>query len=221
MDDGRSHPTWHARAGRLSAAKRRALDELLPRRCLSRWTAALAEGGRPVVVEIGAGTGEAALALALARPELTVVACEVHRASLATLLLRAEAEPAPDLVVHHGDGRSVLADVVAPGSLAGIRAYFPDPWPKRRHHHRRLVTPGFAALAADRLRPGATLEVATDDAHYGRAIRRVLEGEPRLVEAGRSPFGPRPPTHYAARAAAEGRTVIDFVWARSGTEPAR
>lgn len=165
------------------------------------------------MVEIGAGTGEAAFALARSHPEVMVVACEVHRSSLAGLLVRAGTAEMANLFVHGGDGRDILADAVRSSTLAGVRAFFPDPWPKRRHHHRRLVTAPFVALVADRLRPGATLELATDDAGYAHAIRIALSSEPRLAPAD-SPFGPRPESHYARCAATAGRTTFDFDMAR-------
>ncbi len=201
-------PTWHARAGRLGTAKRDALRDLLPTLPPDPTT----WGSSDVAVEFGAGTGEAALELAQRRPELLVVAAEVHRSSLATLVLRAAAGP-PNLQVWAGDGRVVLA--AAPSaSVTLVRAFFPDPWPKARHHHRRLVDPAFGALVADRLRPGGVLELATDHAGYALWIERVLAGVATL-RGGRAPRADRPMTHYEARAVEAGRAVADLRYVRA------
>jgi len=114
----------------------------------------------PLILEIGSGMGETTAALAAAEPDVDHLAVEVFEPGIAALLMRA-AELA-NLVVLRGDAVALLTDQVPSASLAGIRIFFPDPWPKRRHHKRRLVQPRFVALAASRLRPGGTLHMATD-----------------------------------------------------------
>ena len=125
----------------------------------------------PVVLEIGCGTGTSTLAMAQAEPELDVVAVEVYRRGMAQLLSAIDrtsgtAHPVTNIRLLRGDGVDVLTHMFGPGSLAGVRVFFPDPWPKARHHKRRLLQPDTVAMIADRLRPGGLLHVATDHQGY-------------------------------------------------------
>ena len=166
----------------------------------------------PLILEIGSGMGESTAALAAAEPDVDHLAVEVFEPGIAALLMRAT--ELTNLVVLRGDAVALLSEKVPEASLAGIRIFFPDPWPKRRHHKRRLVQPEFVALAATRLRPGGTLHMATDWADYAVQMRAVADAEPRLVggEVPRPPW--RPVTKFEARARAEGRDVHDFVYRR-------
>jgi tRNA (guanine-N7-)-methyltransferase len=166
----------------------------------------------PLILEIGSGMGESTAALAAAEPDVDHLAVEVFEPGIAALLMRAT--ELTNLVVLRGDAVALLSEKVPEASLAGIRIFFPDPWPKRRHHKRRLVQPAFAALAASRLRPGGTLHMATDWADYAEQMRAVADAEPQLVggEVPRPPW--RPVTKFEARARAEGRDVHDFVYRR-------
>jgi tRNA (guanine-N7-)-methyltransferase len=166
----------------------------------------------PLILEIGSGMGESTAALAAAEPDVDHLAVEVFEPGIAALLMRAT--ELTNLVVLRGDAVALLSEKVPEASLAGIRIFFPDPWPKRRHHKRRLVQPAFAALAVTRLRPGGTLHMATDWADYAEQMRAVADAEPRLVggEVPRPPW--RPVTKFEARARAEGRDVHDFVYGR-------
>jgi tRNA (guanine-N7-)-methyltransferase len=110
----------------------------------------------PVVLEIGSGTGISTLAMAKAEPHIDVVAVEVYRRGLAQLLSAIAREGAPNIRLVRGDGVDVLEHMFGPESLAGVRVFFPDPWPKARHHKRRLLQPDTIALIADRLRPRTT-----------------------------------------------------------------
>jgi tRNA (guanine-N7-)-methyltransferase len=168
----------------------------------------------PLVLEIGSGMGESTAALAAAEPEIDHLAVEVFEPGIAALLMRAEAAQLTNLVVLRGDAVTLLSESVPDGSLAGIRIFFPDPWPKRRHHKRRLVQPPFVALAARKLCPGGTLHLATDWADYADQIRAVADAEPLLRggETARPPW--RPVTKFEARARTEGRDVHDFVYLR-------
>ena len=166
----------------------------------------------PLILEIGSGMGESTAALAAAEPDVDHLAVEVFEPGIAALLMRAT--ELTNLVVLRGDAVTLLSEKVPEASLAGIRIFFPDPWPKRRHHKRRLVQPAFVALAASRLQPGGTLHMATDWADYAEQMRAVADAEPRLVggEVPRPPW--RPVTKFEARARAEGRDVHDFVYRR-------
>ncbi|MBV9312357.1 MAG: tRNA (guanosine(46)-N7)-methyltransferase TrmB [Pseudonocardia sp.] len=176
----------------------------------------------PVVLEIGSGMGESTAALAAAAPERNHLAVEVYQPGLAQLLMRIRALELTNLRLVRGDAMVLLDEHTEPDSLAGIRVYFPDPWPKRKHHKRRLVEPAFVALAASRLRKGGTLHLATDWAHYAEQMRRVCEAEPRLrnhypdADGGWAPRPSwRPLTKFEQRATAEGRTVLDLIYRRT------
>jgi len=179
-----------------------------------------AEGRAGIALEIGAGTGEAALALAAARPGSLVVAAEVHKASLARLLLDLDASGIDNLRVVAGDGRAALAALTP--SPAGpdrpvlelIRVFFPDPWPKRRHHGRRLVDTAFVTLAAQALRPGGLFELATDHGPYAAAMRAAVGACSGLGPADGAARADRPVTYYERRAVEAGRTVHDLRYRR-------
>ncbi len=168
----------------------------------------------PLILEIGSGMGESTAALAAAEPEIDHLAVEVFEPGIAALLMRAEAAQLTNLVVLRGDAAALLAERVPHASLAGIRIFFPDPWPKRRHHKRRLMQPAFMALAAARLRPGGTLHMATDWADYAEQMRAVADAEPLLVGGETARPRWRPVTKFEARARAEGRDVHDFIYRR-------
>ncbi len=206
-------PSWHARSGRLTARKRWALEELAARFAPDPDDVALT-GLAATALEIGAGTGEAALALAATRPDLLVVATEVHKASLARLLLDLERSAAGNVRVANGDGRAVLATIGAARRLDLVRVFFPDPWPKRRHHARRLVDRTFVTLVGDVLAPGGLLELATDDARYGAAMRDRVAADPRLVPVPDAGRADRPLTYYERRAIEAGRPVLDLCYRR-------
>lgn len=176
----------------------------------------------PLVLEIGSGMGETTVALAAAAPDVDHLAVEVFEPGLAQLLMRITDAGLRNVVPVRGDAVALLAQRVPADSLDGIRVFFPDPWPKRRHHKRRLVQPGFVALAARRLRPGGTLHLATDWLDYADQMRDVCGEESMLIaETAQYTKGwmPRPAwrpvTKFEQRARAEGRTVHDLVYVRS------
>ena len=175
----------------------------------------------PLVLEIGSGMGESTAQMAAAAPEVDHLAVEVFEPGLAQLLMRIETAGLTNLRLLRGDAVELLEAVLAPDSLAGIRIFFPDPWPKRRHHKRRLVQPEVVRLLASRLQPGATLHLATDWADYATQMRDVCDAEPALENtAADRPGGwtprpaTRPVTKFEARADAEGRIVRDLVYRR-------
>ena len=135
----------------------------------------------PLIVEIGCGTGTSTVAMAAAEPQRDVLAVEVYVPGIAQLLAGVQRQSLTNVRVVRGDGVAVLEDMIAADSLEGVRVYFPDPWPKARHHKRRLLQPRMFALIADRLRPGGILHVATDHADYAEAIGYVGDAEPRLT----------------------------------------
>jgi tRNA (guanine-N7-)-methyltransferase len=173
----------------------------------------------PLRLEIGSGMGETTAALAAAEPDADHVAVEVYPPGLAQLLMRIEAAELENLRLLRGDAVVVLRDHVAPDSLDNLRVYYPDPWPKRRHHKRRIIQPETVALMASRLRPGAVLHLATDVADYAEWMLEVTDGEPTLQNP-HGGFAPRPAwrprTKFETRAEREGRPSRDLLLVRTG-----
>lgn len=224
----RSVVSFADRGGRMTAGQHRAWDRLWGRYGVDLDDVADPLDGAtwfgrsaPLHLEIGSGMGETTAALAEAEPEADHVAVEVYPPGLAQLLMRIEERDLENLRLVRGDAVVLLAERVRPGSLAGIRVFYPDPWPKRRHHKRRLVQPGTVALMASRLAPGATLHLATDVADYAEAMLAVTDAEPALENphAARGGFAPRPPwrprTKFETRAETEGRPSHDLLLVRT------
>ncbi|AFM15013.1 tRNA (guanine-N(7)-)-methyltransferase [Mycolicibacterium chubuense NBB4] len=172
----------------------------------------------PVVLEIGCGTGTSTLAMAQAEPDLDVIAVEVYRRGLAQLLAAIDREHVDNIRLIRGDAVDVLTHMVAPDSLTGVRVFFPDPWPKARHHKRRLLQPDTMALIADRLRPGGVVHAATDHPGYAEHIAEVGDAEPRLRRVGPGDDLPlsvaRPVTKYERKALA-GTDVTELLWEKA------
>ncbi len=170
----------------------------------------------PLVLEIGCGTGVSTLAMAAAEPDLDVIAVEVYKRGLAQLLNGIDRAGLPNVRLIRGDGVDVLEHLLAPESLIGVRVFFPDPWPKARHHKRRLLQPATVALIADRLRPGGILHAATDHPGYAEQIGEVGDGEPTLRRVATGADLPilvrRPVTKYEDKAHQAGSAVAEFLW---------
>jgi len=179
-----------------------------------------------LVCEIGCGTGTSTLAMAQTEPDIDVIAVEVYRRGLAQLLSAIDRAGVPNIRMVRGDGVDVLEHLVGPESLTGVRVFFPDPWPKSRHHKRRLLQPPTVALIADRLRPGGVLHAATDHPGYAEQIAEAGDGEPRLRRAEPGDLGTppaagglpisvqRPATKYETKARAAGSAVTELIWVR-------
>ena len=216
MERGEAVRTWKARR-RTSPGQVEVLDRLRPAYAVAadRALDAGAVFGRtaPLVLEIGSGTGDAAVAMAAADPSRDLLAVEVHTPGVATLLRRVEEDGLRNVRVAEGDGLQVLGEALGPGSLDEVRVFFPDPWPKSRHAKRRLVTPSFAALVADRLRSGGRLHVATDWPSYAEQVLEVVDASPELELVSRD-RGDRPLTRFERRGTAAGREITDVVVVR-------
>jgi tRNA (guanine-N7-)-methyltransferase len=168
----------------------------------------------PLVVEIGSGVGEATAALAATRPEVNVLALEVWRPGVADGLWRVAEAGATNVRFCSVDAVWTMEHLVAPGSLRELWTFFPDPWHKKRHHKRRLVTPEFARLASSRLVPGGTWRLATDWADYAEQMLEVLDAEPAL-EGGVVPrWEERPVTKFERKGLAAGREITDLAYVR-------
>jgi tRNA (guanine-N7-)-methyltransferase len=173
----------------------------------------------PVVLEIGCGTGISTVAMAKEEPHIDVVAVEVYKRGLAQLLGAIDREPITNIRLIRGDGQDVLEHMFGTESLTGVRVFFPDPWPKSRHHKRRLLQPGTVELIADRLKRGGILHVATDHQGYAEQIAAVVDAEPRLRRARPDVATPisvrRPTTKYESKARRAGSTVAELIWEKS------
>ncbi|HWA38760.1 MAG TPA: tRNA (guanosine(46)-N7)-methyltransferase TrmB [Burkholderiales bacterium] len=211
------------RQGRTTPAQKRALDDLLPVHGLpfseEKIEGEKAFGRRaPLVLEIGSGMGETTAALALAHPELDFIAVEVHGPGVGSLLNRIAAQGIRNLRVIRHDAMEVLEKMVPDGSLAAIHLFFPDPWPKKRHHKRRIVQPEFAALAARKLAAGGVLHAATDWPEYADHIWATLKEQP-LLEPAEEGLVRRSETKFESRGRRLGHPIRDLYFRRT-TAPA-
>jgi tRNA (guanine-N7-)-methyltransferase len=169
----------------------------------------------PIVVEIGSGVGEATAALAPTVSAYDVLAFEVWRPGVADGLWRVAESGATNVRFCSVDAVWSMEHLFGPGEVAGLWTFFPDPWQKKRHHKRRLVTPGFAALAASRLAPGATWRLATDWADYAEQMVEVLDAEPALSGGVVQRWEERPVTRFERKGLAAGRSITDLAYVRT------
>lgn len=218
----RSIRSYVLRQGRVSNAQKRAHDTLLPRYGLEFRDSPVdldQAFGRsaPHVLEIGCGMGETTVAIATAHPGTDYLGIEVHTPGVGSLLKQIDAAGLANLRVIQHDAVAVLRQMITPDSLDGIHIFFPDPWPKKRHHKRRLIQPPFAALAASRLKPGGYLHAATDWHEYAEQMLAVLGAEP-LLENTAPAYAPRPDyrpqTKFETRGLKLGHGVWDLVFRR-------
>jgi len=224
-DHPRAIRSYVTRAGRVTVAQQRALEALWPKYGID-FTAQLLElpalFGRvaPCTLEIGFGNGENLLALAAAHPQRDFIGVEVHRPGVGRLLLGLEAGALRNVRVICHDAVEVLEQQIAPASLAEILILFPDPWPKKRHHKRRLIQPPFAELLARALMPGGVLRLATDWEPYALEMLEVLCAAPGLENlAGGRAFATRSleraPTRFERRGERLGLAVWELGFRRS------
>jgi tRNA (guanine-N7-)-methyltransferase len=212
------------REGRMTASQKLALKKCWPRYGLEAADAAFdwkQVFGReaPRVLEIGFGNGESVLAQALTHPEQDYVGIEVHRPGVGRLLAQLAAHDITNVRVLCGDAVEALTRCIPSHSLDCVELYFPDPWPKTRHHKRRIVQPGFADLVAQALRPGGRWLLATDWAPYAEHMREVLNAHAEFANlASDGDFVPRPPerqlTRFEQRGLKLGHAVFDLAYRR-------
>lgn len=208
------------RQGRISPAQQRACDELYPRYGAAPATplafADIFGRDAPIVLEIGFGMGETTAAIAAAQPDVDFLGVEMHWPGVGALLRRIESERLANVRVMRHDAVDVVAQMIPAASLAGIHVYFPDPWPKKRHHKRRLLKPPFVHALAVALAPRGYLHVATDWPDYAAEILAALDAEP-LLENSATGFAPRPAwrplTKFEQRGLTLGHPVFDLLFA--------
>ncbi len=208
------------RAGRLTPSQQRAREDLWPVygidfEAQSLRLAAVFGREAPIVLEIGFGNGETLVAQAAASPERDFLGIEVHEPGIGHCLLAARDAGISNLRLIAADAVEVLRHQIPPGSVSRINLYFPDPWPKKRHHKRRLLQAAFLELCADRLETGGSLHIATDWANYAEHIDAVLEACPRFrcserrEHDGDQPLD-RPVTKFERRGLREGHRICDW-----------
>lgn len=164
-------------------------------------------------MEIGFGNGENLLQLALSHPEWNLLGVEVHRPGIGRLLLALETAEISHVRLLQADAMEILRHHLRPASLQGLILLFPDPWPKQRHHKRRLVQPEFAALAAGALAVGGLLQMATDWQDYAEQMLRVMDAAPEFLNlAGVDQFAPRQPDRPLTRFERRGQNLGHDVW---------
>lgn len=218
--------SFRSRRGALTEPQQQTWDRLWPvigRDVGDSWLDTTAWFGReaPVIVEVGSGTGTAATAMARAEPHVNLIAVEVYRPGIAQTLQQIERsqrdpDPITNLRLLRGDAVEVLENMLEPESLTGVRVFFPDPWPKVRHHKRRLLQAPTFALIASRLAHGGVLHVATDHAEYAEAIAAAGDAEPLLTALDwESPMThERPVTKFEDKAHKVGSAVTELIWGR-------
>ena len=222
QDSHRAIRSFVLRQGRVSSAQARFHEEGMPRWGIPYRAALLdldAAFGRvaPRILEIGCGMGETTATIAAAHPQNDYLGIEVHTPGVGSLLKEIALRGITNLRVVQHDAVEVVRDMLPAGSLAGIHIYFPDPWPKKRHHKRRLIQPHFIALLASRLAPGGYIHCATDWEEYAQQMLAVLCGE-ALLENTAPGFAPRPgyrpQTKFESRGLRLGHGVWDVIFQR-------
>ena len=211
------------RQGRITEAQARAFDRHWARYGLelggdARDFAAVFGRSAPLVLEIGFGNGEQLVHAARAEPARDFLGVEVHRPGVGRLMNALAAEGLGNVRVYCHDAVEVLEREVADGALDEVRVYFPDPWPKKRHHKRRLVQPAFVGLLARKLRTGGILHLATDWQDYAEHMRAVLAESDRFRPLHTEALVPRPEsraeTHFERRGLKLGHAVSDLLYQR-------
>lgn len=212
------------RQGRFSPAQQRAHEDLLPRFGVAFAPAPLDldatfKRAAPKILEIGSGMGETTAEIAQTMSECDFLAIEVHAPGVGSLLKRVDELGLGNVRIVQHDAVEVVERMIAPGTLAGIHIFFPDPWPKRRHHKRRLLQPPFVRLLAMRLAARGYLHIATDWEDYAGAMLATLTAEPLLVNTARDYAARpayRPLTKFERRGLKLGHDVWDLVFRRHG-----
>jgi tRNA (guanine-N7-)-methyltransferase len=208
------------RQGRFSPAQQRAREELLPRYGIPLTSGTLdfdAAFGRnaPRILEIGFGMGETTAAIAQAMPEHDFLALDVHGPGVASLLKRIDELGLANVRIVQHDAVEVVREMIPHDALAAVHVFFPDPWPKKRHHKRRLLQPPFVHELALRLQPGGYLHVATDWQDYSEAILAALSAE-RMLENTARDYAERPAyrpvTKFERRGVGLGHGVWDLIF---------
>ncbi len=206
----------------MTSAQRRALTQLSPHYLAApaahEWPEVFGRTA-PLGLEIGFGMGQALLDWCAESPETNLVGIDVYEPGIGALLAGAQARGVRNLRVLQGDARALLPAHFAAASIQEIRIWFPDPWPKKRHHKRRLIQPPFVAVLASRLVEGGRLRLATDWENYAESMAETLAAEPELRAA--APDFAHPATRYAARGQRLGHSIQELSYIKESGQPPR
>ena len=226
-DKKRAIRSYVLRQGRITAGQERAFADHWPRYglevdgALRLDAAALFGDARDLNLEIGFGNGDSLVQMAAAAPEAGYIGIEVHRPGVGHALLAAVAAGIDNLRLIRHDAVAILRDHVADGTLARVQIYFPDPWPKARHHKRRIVQQPFTDLIWRKLRAGGEIHCATDWAAYAEWMRDIFAGDPKWHNLGNADgYAPRPEwrpqTKFERRGERLGHSVWDLRYRKNG-----
>lgn len=202
--------TFHGRHGRVTARMQQVLDRAGPDHGLG----SRSDPTRPLVLEVGCGDGVAAETFCATHPDVDLLAVDVHTPGVVRLLEVCASGAMSNLMVERGDAVELLDHRLPPASLAGLHLFFPDPWPKARHHKRRFVRPDVLDLVADRLAPGAPLRIASDVDDYVSSAVDLLDEHPAFEGGVSARPTWRPVTRYETAGIAAGREPIDLTYLR-------
>jgi tRNA (guanine-N7-)-methyltransferase len=211
------------RQGRVSNAQGRAVENLLPKFGIAHSKQLidyieLFSRSAPTILEIGFGMGETTATIAATNPQNNYVAIEVHTPGVGNLLKEIDAQQLANLRIVQHDAIEILRDMIPAASLAGIHIFFPDPWPKKRHHKRRLIQAPLVKTLCEKLQPGAYIHVATDWQEYAEHILATLSAEP-LLNNSADGYAPRPTyrplTKFEQRGLKLGHGVWDIIFTRN------
>ena len=209
------------RGGHITEAQRAHRERLLPKWGIAYRPETLDlqevfQRAGPVILEIGFGMGETTAVIASAHPEWNILAVDVYRPGVGALLRRIEQEELSNIRILEWDAVEVLDHMIMRESLDAVHIYFPDPWPKKRHHKRRLIQPAFIRLLVERIRQGGILHMATDWPDYAEQMLAVCSAQPQLRNQAGAGFSSRPPwrpqTKFEARGLRLGHSVADLIF---------
>lgn len=200
--------TFHARRGRVTKNQIYALENYFSQFELPEgpWDFKELFGTKNIYFEIGCGSGESTIGFAKANPDSIIIAIEVHRPSISHLVENAHNEGLTNIRVAYSDGVQVLRDWVSDKSLSAIFAFFPDPWPKKRHNKRRLFRSEIVELMLKKLKPGGQIIAATDWAEYGKQMLEVLPNSKLSIRPSW-----RPITKYERKGLAAQREIMEII----------
>lgn len=222
MEENKQHRTiksYVLRAARMSPLQKRAIQEWGPLWCLDYRPEPLdlrkATGRRRICLEIGFGMGHATAAMAEADPETGYIGVEVHRPGVGKLLSEITRRGLDNIRIINHDAVEVLRHMIPPDSLDGVHIFFPDPWPKKKHHKRRLIQPEFTRLLCERVTEGGYIYAVSDWEHYARAMKEVFDGTPGLQnphEGWACNPVPRPETAFERKGRAKNHEIWELFY---------
>lgn len=206
------------REGRLTTGQQHALDTLWPKYGIDMSETALDLGStfgneQPVILEIGFGNGDSLAQMAKGNPGLNYLGIEVHRPGVGHLLYLIEEQGIENLRIMSEDAVEIIKNQIPEQALTGVQLFFPDPWPKKKHHKRRIVQPDFVKLIASRLKPGGFFHMATDWENYAEHMLEVMSAAEDFENSTREgDFIPRPDTRPLTKFEQRGQRLGHGVW---------